>query len=142
MNKSAVSPGKMRGTGCPVAFALDTFGDRWSLLVLRDIMLKGSETYGEFLNAGDGIATNILAERLKSLEAAGLLKKARDPENRRRYLYSLTEKGCDLAPVILEMIRWSAKYDPKTAAGPKFVSRIERDRDGIAADIRARYLAD
>ena len=82
------------------------------------------------------------AAEMKLTMIKPILKKARDPENRRRYLYSLTEKGCDLAPVILEMIRWSAKYDPKTAAGPKFVSRIERDRDGIAADIRARYLAD
>lgn len=137
-----VSPGKIRNTGCPVAFALDTFGDRWSLLVLRDIMFRGSETYGELLDASDGIATNILAERLKSLEMAGILKKTRDPKNRRRYLYSLTEKGCDLAPVILEMIRWSAKYDPKTAAGPNFVGRIERDRAGIIADIRARFLAE
>lgn len=135
------SSGKKHKTPCPVAFALDTFGDRWTLLIIRDLMLKGSETYGEFLDSGEGIATNILADRLKVLEATGILLKTRDPENHRRYIYSLTEKGCELAPIMLEMIRWSAKYDPNTIVGKKMVKRIEKDRDGFVAEIKTRFAA-
>lgn len=135
------NPGKKHKTACPVAFALDTFGDRWTLLIIRDLMLKGSETYGEFLDSGEGIATNILADRLKDLEAMGILLKSRDPENHRRYIYSLTEKGCELAPIMLEMIRWSAKYDPDTIVGKKMIKRIEKDREGVVAEIKARFAA-
>ena len=133
-----VRPDKRRRTGCPIAFALDHIGDRWSLLVVRDIVLKGSKTYGEFLAAAEGIATNILADRLKELEAADIIRKSRDPENRRRFIYTLTEKGCDLVPIILEMARWSAKYDPHTTARKEIVERIEKDRDGLVADLCAR----
>jgi DNA-binding HxlR family transcriptional regulator len=129
---------KDRRTGCPVAFALDTFGDRWSLLIVRDILLKGSETYGEFMQSGEGIATNVLADRLKELEAAGIIGKSPGPDNNRRYLYTLTEKGCDLAPVIVEMIRWSAKYDPKTTARKEVLKWIEDDSDGFIAGLRSR----
>jgi DNA-binding HxlR family transcriptional regulator len=131
-------PGKKRRTGCPIAFGLDTFGDRWTLLIIRDILLRDCKTYGDFLEAGEGIATNILADRLKQLEQFDIITKSRDPKNRRRYLYRLTEKGLDLTPVLLEMVRWSFKYDPDTIAGRAFVKRIERDRDGIAGELRAR----
>jgi len=122
---------------CPVTFALDSFGDKWSLLIVRDLMLRGRRTYGEFLDAGDGIATNILANRLKDLESKGIITKLRDLENRSRYLYSLTEKGLDLAPIILDMIRWSAKYDPTTGAHKVFLRRLREDFDGIVSDIRS-----
>lgn len=131
-------PVKKRHTGCPVAFALDTFGDRWSLLIIRDIVLKGSKTYGEFLGASEGIATNVLADRLKELESAHILVKSRDPNNHRRYFYRLTEKGIDLVPVILEMIQWSAKYDPQTKARKEVLSKIESDREGFLKEIRER----
>lgn len=133
------NPGKSRGTGCPIAFALDTFGDRWTLLVMRDLLLMGRKTYGEFLDSKEKIATNILADRLKFLEHAGIIRKKRDPENRRRNIYSPTKKGCDLIPVILELARWSAKYDPDTLIAKKIVKRIEKDRDGFVAEIRGRF---
>ena len=132
------SPGKKRDTGCPFAFALDTFGDRWSLLVIRDLMFRGKKTYGEFLDAKEGIATNILADRLKYLEAEGIIRKSRDPHSRRRNIYELTEKGCDLVPVMLEILRWSGKYDPQTAVPKKALKRVAVDRDGFVAEIRAR----
>lgn len=133
-------PGKFRDTGCPFAFALDTFGDRWSLIVIRDMLMKGYRTYGEFLGSDEKIATNVLADRLQDLESAGIVTKQRDPENRRRVLYSLTEKGADLAPVMLEIARWSARYDPNTNARESVIRRIEKDRDGFAADLKARAL--
>ncbi len=133
MNKQ----GKNRQTGCPVTYGLDTFGDRWSLLVIRDMMLHGKNTYGEFLNADEHISTNILADRLKHLEAEGIIEKLQDPENRRSFIYTLTEKGYDLAPVILETIRWSGKHIQLNKERKALLARIETDREGLLADIRA-----
>ena len=129
--------GKKRRSPCPVTFALDQVGDKWSLLVVRDLMFHGKKTYGEFLESGEGIATNVLADRLKCLETEGLVEKIRDPENKRRYLYSLTGKGLDLAPVLLEMVRWSAKYDADTGTPKEFLDMIENDREGLIEKVRA-----
>ena len=134
------SPSKLRDTGCPIAFALDTFGDRWSLIIIRDMLLKGYQTYGEFQSSDEQIATNVLADRLHELEVFGIVSKARDPDNRRRVLYRLTEKGAELAPVLLEMIRWSGKYDPNTFVKRAVLNRIKKDRDGFASDLRRRAL--
>jgi len=132
---------KKHDSGCLVAHAVDLLGDRWTLLLLRDMMLYGKQTYGEFLAAGEGIATNALAERLQHLEAAGIVTKARDPANRRSSLYRLTERGLGLAPALLEIIRWSGRQKRLTAARRKLVERIEEDRDGLLAEIRARCEA-
>jgi len=131
------STGKKHISRCAIAFALDAFGDRWSLLVIRDLLLRGNKTYGEFLDSGEGIATNVLADRLKNLETAGIIKKSKDSNNRRKNIYELTEKGLDLTPVILEIIRWSAHYDPQTSAARETLQRIENDRDGLIEDLRS-----
>lgn len=128
---------KKHDTGCLVAYGLDTFGDRWTLLVLRDMMLYGKRRYGEFLASDEQIATNILASRLKHLECEGIITKERDPENRRSFVYSLTDKGQELASVILEIMRWSGRYNPTNDRRRKLLDRIEKDRDGVLADIRA-----
>ncbi len=128
--------GKKRRSSCPVTFALDRVGDKWSLLIVRDLMFRGKETYGEFLNSGDGIATNVLADRLKCLETEGIIERSRDPENKRRYLYRLTDKGLDLAPLLLEMIRWSAKYDADTGTPEEFLGMIENDMEGLIKKVR------
>ncbi|MEQ9555816.1 MAG: helix-turn-helix domain-containing protein [Rhodospirillales bacterium] len=128
---------KKHGSDCLVAHGIDTFGDRWSLLVLRDMMLYGKRRYGEFLCCEEQIATNILAQRLKHLECEGIITKERDPENRRSYIYSLTDKGLDLAPVLLEIIRWSGSHTATNERRRKLVKRIEKDRDKMLADIRA-----
>ena len=128
---------KKHASDCLVAYGIDTFGDRWSFLVLRDMMLYGKCRYGDFLASEEQIATNILAARLKHLECEGIITKARDPENRRSYIYSLTEKGLDLAPVLLEIIRWSSRHLKMNARRRRLLKRIETDRDGMLADIRA-----
>lgn len=128
---------KMRQSGCPIAFGLDTFGDRWSLLVIREMMLNGKTTYGDFLAADEGISTNILADRLKHLEAEGIIEKSRDPENRRSFTYALTGKGRDLAPIILEIICWSGKHDHRPVASRTVLEKIQRDRAGFEAEIRS-----
>ncbi len=128
---------KQRCTGCPITYALDTFGDRWSLLIVRDLIMMERKTYGDFLDGGEGFATNILAARLKELVAQGVIKKTRDPENRRSNIYSLTDKGLDLAPVIIDMVYWSARHDPDTKVPKKMLKEIENDRERFIEGIRA-----
>ena len=128
---------KKRQSGCPVAFGLDTFGDRWSLLVIREIMLKGKKTYSEFMEADEGISTNILIDRLKHLEAEGIIIKTRDPQNHRSFIYTLSDKGRDLAPILLEIIVWSGAHDHRPFALRDVLKKITNDRAGFEAGLRA-----
>lgn len=96
---------------CPVNFAVETLGDRWSLIILRDMIFWGKKTYGEFLKSDEKIATNILADRLEYLVREGLISKSPDPNDKRKDIYTVTEKGIDLVPMFIEMIAWSAKNE-------------------------------
>jgi DNA-binding HxlR family transcriptional regulator len=98
---------------CAVACTLDLVGDKWSLLVVRDLF-RGSVTYGELQNSLEGIPTNILADRLRKLEEAGLIAKSAYQEHPVRYAYALTEKGKDLNDVLLAFVRWGKKHIPGT----------------------------
>ena len=131
---------KTHPTACPIAFALDVFGDRWSLLIVRDVLFKGRRTYREFLDAGEGIATNVLADRLKRLQSAGILAKKRGEQDARTFEYELTPRGLDLMPVLLEMIRWSAAHDPDTPVTKGFAKSIETSRDEVAEQMLAEYF--
>ena len=131
---------KQHITGCPVAFGLDIFGDRWTLLILREMMIKGKKTYGDFLKIDEEIATNILADRLKMLESENVVQKIRDPENKRSFLYSLTEKGRDLAPVLIEIILWSGKHDTRPLALKETVEKVQEDREGFEQKLRSKEL--
>ncbi len=122
---------------CPVHFALEIFGDRWTLLVIRDLMFMGKRHFHEFIESPERIASNVLAARLKKLERQGLISRHRDPDNRKQVIYELTEKGLDLLPTLLEVIRWSGKYDPDTAAPRNFLDRAATDRDGLMRDLTA-----
>lgn len=124
-----------RRSDCPTAYALDFFGDRWTLLVIRDLMFNGKRRYSDLLDSEEGIATNILSERLARLVACGIVEVHPDPRDRRGKVYRLTDKGIDLAPLMVEMILWSAKHDPKTAASKAFVGRAKRDRPGLLREI-------
>jgi len=122
-----------RRSDCPINFALQTFGDGWSLLVIRDLMFTDRRTYTDFLGAEEGIATNVLADRLKQLQALGLIRRR---GRGRGATYGLTEKGLDLLPAMLELVSWSARHDRHTAAPPDFVARIRRDREAVATELR------
>ena len=122
---------KKRQSGCPLTFWLDVFGDRWSLLVVREIMIKGKKTYSEFLEADEGIATNILIDRLKHLEAEGILLKSRDPENRRSFIYTLTQKGLGLVSIILEIARWGDQNDRRPQAMQGVLAEVEKIQEAI-----------
>ena len=93
------------------------------------------------MGAGEGIATNVLADRLNRLEEAALIGKRRDPEDGKRNVYTLTEKGLDTLPILLEMIAWGATYDPESAAPSAFTERLKRDREGVLAELRATVLS-
>ena len=97
-----------RRSDCPINFALETFGDPWSLLIIRDIVYFGKKTYGDFLASEEGMATNILALRLAHLEQQGILVKKLSEKDKRKEEYILTEKGLDLIQVLLEVVTWSA----------------------------------
>jgi DNA-binding HxlR family transcriptional regulator len=128
-----------RRSNCPIARALDFVGDKWTLVVLRDIIMARRRYFQELLAANEGIASNILASRLKLLEAAGMITRRRDPAQARRVIYEPTEKALDLLPVMVELIRWGMKYDPSATAPPHFLRRLAQDRDGFIADIRAAH---
>jgi DNA-binding HxlR family transcriptional regulator len=94
---------------CPIATALDIIGDKWSLLLVRDMLTIKKKTFKEFSESSEGIAPGILSSRLKWLEENGMLSKQKLPDNQKENVYLLTEKGIELAPVVLELIRWSFK---------------------------------
>jgi len=125
---------------CPINFGLESFGDRWSLLILRDIIFRGKRTYGDFLASEEKIATNILASRLATLEEDGILKKRVDPNDARKDLYVLSEKGLDLIPLLFEMMLWSSKYDPKSQARrtKRLIRLIRSDNRKLSQKIIAR----
>jgi DNA-binding HxlR family transcriptional regulator len=108
---------------------------------MRDILLSGKRHYRDLVASKEGIATNVLASRLKKLEAAGLLERRADPADKRTVFYVATQKALDLIPVLLEISRWSTKYDPHTAAPPALVKRFDADRDALIADLQAAARA-
>lgn len=122
-----------RRSDCPINFALQTFGDAWSLLIIRDLMFTVRRTYTDFLNAEEGMATNILATRLEWLQASGLVRRRGEG---RGATYALTEKGLDLLPAMLDLIAWSGKYDRRTGAPKAFLARIRGDRAGLVMELR------
>lgn len=136
MTKASAS--RQRRSGCPISIALELLGDAWSLLIVRDLMFKDRRTYNDFLNGGEGIASNILADRLRKLETAGVIEKRLDPGDARRFVYRLSPKGMDLGPVLVELVIWSARHE-STDAPPAVVRRMRSDREGFLSDVRRRW---
>src|ERR1700736_851384 len=112
-------------------------GDRWSLLILRDMMLRGFRSFKEFLTSYEGIATNILADRLRKLIAHGITTTQQDPTDGRKWNYVLTAKGIDLAPVLTEMVLWAARHE-KTE-NQALVRTMQKDKAQFMAAIRQRW---
>ncbi|MFZ6014674.1 MAG: winged helix-turn-helix transcriptional regulator [Bacteroidota bacterium] len=123
---------------CPISSALDLVGDKWSLLVVRDILLTGKNTYNEFLASEEGIATNILADRLSMLEEVGILSKEGHPESKAKYYYKLSQQGIDLLPVLVEMILWSDKYLAISPQAREFAKLLRKDKDNVIKGIYER----
>lgn len=131
---------RTRRSGCPISLALEIFGDTWSLLIVRDLMFKGFKTFNEFLGGGEGIASNVLTDRLEKLEAFGVIAKREHGADARRYEYELTQKGIDLAPVIMEIVLWSARYE-ETNAPPQIVRAMSTQRAKFLSGIRKGWEA-
>jgi DNA-binding HxlR family transcriptional regulator len=126
-----------RRSGCPLNASVEILGDRWSLLIIRDMMLRGFSSFKEFLESHERIATNILADRLRKLEAYGIISTARDPSDGRRLIYSLTAKGIDLAPVLTEMVLWAAAHE-KTG-NQTLVRQMRKDKEQVISAVRQRW---
>ena len=129
-----------RRSDCPISVTLEALGDSWSLLIVRDLMFFGRKSYNEFLNTGEKIATNILADRLQRLETSGIIVKQRDPGDARRYIYRLTEKGIDLAPMLVEVVLWAARHESADAP-PGVIEQIQADKDRFIARVREIWAA-
>lgn len=120
---------------CPLNFALEIFGDRWTLIVLRDLLLKSRRRYGELLACEEGIATNVLADRLRRLEHRGLVRKERDAGDARQFLYRPTQQAIALVPMLVEMTVWGAR-NSSSGVDRDFIRRFETDRAQLIADIQ------
>jgi len=129
--------GPERRSGCPLNASVEILGDRWSLLIIRDMMLRGFRTYKEFLGSYERIATNILADRLQKLIAHGIITTGRDSSDGRKLIYSLTPKGIDLAPVLTEMVLWAAAHED--TANQALVREMRKDKEQFILAIRQRW---
>jgi DNA-binding HxlR family transcriptional regulator len=118
MAKAKARPPAGRRSGCPIAGTLDLLGDKWTLLVIRDLMFYGKRRFNELQASPEGVPTNILADRLRRLEKSGLVRKARYQMGPTRYEYLLTPMGSELSPVLREMIAWGKRYLPDIGAPP------------------------
>lgn len=137
-------------SNCPVNFGLEAFGDRWSLLIMRDVIFWGKKTYGDFLRSDEQIATNILASKLSALEAVEILEKVPHETDKRKDVYRLTTKGLDMIPILVEVIAWSGKQsDWQNIGGPATPQQIEavrkfalsKNRTKISDEIREKLEA-
>jgi len=128
-------------SACAISMALEAIGDKWSLLILRDLMFTGKRSYGELQSSDEKIATNILAARLQSLEANGLIRKTVDPNNGRRSLYFLTEKGIDLLPVIIELRQWTEKHNPEAEGCTNALKLTDKNRKEILSAYKKKLKA-
>ncbi|ASW74059.1 transcriptional regulator [Chryseobacterium piperi] len=126
---------------CPISSSLEIWGDKWSLLIIRDLMLNKECTYGDFLKADEKIATNILASRLQHLLENGIIDKKDHPDSKLKILYHLTEKGIDLIPLIVEINLWGDKYLSTPADKKQLLENIKKDKQKFIEAARA-YLTE
>lgn len=132
MLKTSISMRKIdKRSNCPISYTMDFFGDKWTFLILRDIALKGKCFYKEFLEAGEGIATNVLSDRLKMLESEGIILSKKYEKLKTMKTYSLTEKGKALIPILIEIIIWGGTYDKDTGAPKEFLENAINDREKV-----------
>ena len=116
---------------CPISCSLDVWGDKWSLLIIRDLMISKQCTYGDFLKSDEKIATNILAARLLMLEENGIISKLSHPDSKAKVLYKLTLKGIDLLPLMIEINLWADKYSELPAERKAILEEIKKDKEGF-----------
>ncbi|TJZ53688.1 helix-turn-helix transcriptional regulator [Sphingobacterium olei] len=116
---------------CPVSCSLEIWGDKWSLLIVRDLMFTKQCTYGDFLKSDEKIATNILAARLKSLEEVGIIERTEHPDSKRKMSYKLTTKGVDMVPILFEIIAWADKYSTIPKEQKTLLKKYKKDKEAF-----------
>jgi DNA-binding HxlR family transcriptional regulator len=127
---------QIRRSECPINFSLEIFGDSWSLLIIRDIIYFGKKTFGEFISSNEGIARNILTNRLSILEYKDIISKKTHPSDRRKEVYELTDIGLDLIPILLDIAEWGARHAPSTDAPESWLAKIHENRESMIELIR------
>lgn len=123
--------GSKKRSDCPISSSLDVWGDKWSLLIVRDLMFKKQSTYGDFLKSDEKIATNILASRLLMLEENGIISKQDHPDSKAKVLYKLTEKGINLLPLLIEINLWAEKYCEIPESQKMILNAVKNDKVGF-----------
>jgi DNA-binding HxlR family transcriptional regulator len=131
--------GPKRRSECPLNASVEMLGDRWSLLIIRDMMLRGARTYKQFLECYEGIATNVLADRLRKLQSYRIIVAEPDPKDARKVTYLLTAKGIDLAPVLTEMVLWAAAHED--TGNQALVRLMKQDKKKFLAGVRQRWTS-
>ena len=135
--KAKQKTGPARRSACPLNASVEMLGDRWSLLIIRDMMLHGLRTNKDLLAGHEKIATNILADRLRKLEACGIITSRPSPSDRRMFIYRLTAKGIDLAPVLTEMVLWAAAHEQ--TGNQQLIRQMQKGKKHFMAAIRQRW---
>ena len=128
---------KSHWNGCPIRYSAEIIADKWTFLILRDLMFRGKSSYSALLKSSESISTNILANRLSKLERHRLLTKDTDTDNKKQYIYTLTEKGYDLIPVMLKLFEWSLKYDENTFLTRGLVDQVKKDPEKMKKKFKA-----
>jgi len=126
---------KMR-SHCPINYGLEHFGDKWSLLIIRDLMFKGKRHYNEFFESNEKVSTSVLGDRIKQLEKSGIISKRSDDVKKSRIKYSLTKKGIAMLPFMVDIIAWSGKFDKDTEAGKVFLAQANNSREHLLSSIK------
>jgi len=127
---------KSKWTGCPIRYAAEIIGDKWTFLILRDLMFRDKSSYTALLQSSEKISTNILADRLRKLEKHCMLEKSVDADNKKQFIYALSKKGLDLMPTMLSLFAWSYEYDDETHLPASLVGEAKRDPGGLAKQFR------
>lgn len=136
---SPKTPQKTHRSLCPINLTLEAVGDRWSMLIVRDLMLRGHSSYQGFLRSEEKIATNILADRLVKLEQNGLITKAADPADKRKFIYALTERGADLAPILVELALYGLKYEPMANMAKEVILDMQKNKQVFAQRLTRNF---
>ena len=127
-----------RRSDCPINFGLEQLGDKWSLLIIRDLMFKSKRYYNEFFDSEEKVSTSVLGDRLKNLEASGIISRSVDSVKKSRIRYSLTEKGVALLPIMLEMIIWGGEFDEDTGVTEDFMRQAKDDKENYLEQMRVK----
>jgi len=123
---------------CPINYALENFGDKWSLLIIRDLMFMGKRHYNQFFESKEKVSTSVLGDRLKQLEVAGIISKGKDEVKKSRIKYSLTKKGIDMLPFMIDIIVWSDLYDDKAKAGVDILNDAINKREFLITSLKKK----